>query len=95
MMNVIRVIVNKFFNKFKNSEDIRLGDFYSIYKAALIELELTECKISVTNNSYHSCYSCTKNIPNMNKYLDNHTLTIFNVLLFLRKISPIFFQRTL
>jgi hypothetical protein len=87
-MNVIRVIVNKFFELRKNNDDISLRDFYSIYKTALLELEVTECKVSVANNSYHSCYSCMKNIPNMNTYLNNHTLTLFNVLLFLWKISP-------
>lgn len=87
-MNIIRVIVNKFYELRKNKEDIRLGDFYSIYKTSLIELELSECKIYSSNNIYHSCYSCMKNIPNMNTYLDNHTLTLFNVLLLMCKISP-------
>jgi hypothetical protein len=87
-MNVIRAIVNKFFELRKNNDDICLRDFYSIYKTALLELEVTECKVSVANNSYHSCYSCMKNIPNMNTYLNNHTQSLFNVLLFLWKISP-------
>jgi hypothetical protein len=57
-MNVIRVIVNKFFELRKNNDDISLKEFYSIYKSSLLELELTECKFSFANNSYHSCYSC-------------------------------------
>ena len=87
-MNLIRVIVNKFFELRKNNDDISLGEFYSIYKASLFETKISECKVSVANDPYHSCYSCMKNITNMNTYLNNHTLTLFNVLLFLWKISP-------
>jgi hypothetical protein len=50
-MNVIRTIVNKFFELRKNKDEISLRDFYSIYMTALLELEVTECKVSVANNS--------------------------------------------
>jgi hypothetical protein len=87
-MQAIGLIINEYLKVINNNEHITLRDFFKIYKASLKDMESRMCaRYSYRTN--HTCFVCKNEIFSITNYLSNFTQTLFSVVDFLGRISPI------
>jgi len=87
-MQAIGIIISEYFKVINKNEQLSLRDFIIIYKRSLIDLESRMCvRYNYRNN--HTCFICKNEVFSIMDYLSNFTQTLFSVIDFLGRITPI------